>query len=256
MITPTNPFTKALSENRSQIGLWNSLSNNISAEVLASAGYDWALLDMEHSPNDLRSILAQLQVYAPSHTTAIVRPETNDPVLVKRLLDIGAEGLLFPMVQTVEEAEKAVSATRYPPRGIRGVSGATRGNAYGRKKDYFDRIEDETAVLLQLETRSALENAMEIAAVDGVTGIFFGPADIGADIGHLGQPMHDDVWELIMPVAKQLMANGVRVGTLVLDAQFAAKLIKEGFTFVACGSDLGLLAKSADNLLASVKGAL
>ena len=187
MKTPENPFNRALKEKQAQLGLWNSLSNNISAELLSHAGFDWALIDMEHSPNDLRSVYSQLQAYASSYTTAIVRPETNDPVLVKRLLDIGAEGLLFPMVQSVEEAEKAVAATRYPPRGIRGVSGSTRGNAYGRRKDYFTRIEDETAVLLQLETRHELSQAEEIAAVDGVSGIFFGPADIGADIGYLGQ---------------------------------------------------------------------
>ena len=253
MNTPVNPFTRALTEKRGQIGLWNSLSNNITAELLSSCGYDWALLDMEHSPNDLRSIYSQLQAYSSSPTTAIVRPETNDPVLVKRLLDIGAEGLLFPMVQSVEEAEKAVSATRYPPRGIRGVSGSTRANAYGRRKDYFTRIEEETAVLLQLETRSALEKADAIAAVDGVTGVFFGPADIGADIGCLGQPMSDAVWDLIMPVAERLIANGVAVGTLVQDAKFGADLLNKGFSFVACGTDTILLAKSADAQLASVK---
>ena len=247
-----NPFTHALKNNQSQIGLWISLSSNFAAEVIAPAGYDWVLLDMEHCPNTIQSVLGQLQTFAASDTTAIVRPEWNDPVLVKRLLDIGARGLLFPMIQSVEEAEKAVASTRYPPRGIRGVSGATRANGFARTTDYFERVEEETSVLLQLETRAALERAEDIAAVDGVSGVFFGPADIGADIGQLGKPMAPEVWELIMPVAKKLIAKGVPVGTLVSDAAFSAKLIQEGFTFVACGSDTGLLAKASDHLLAEV----
>jgi len=211
---------------------------------------------MEHAPNSIRTVLGQMQAFSATTTTAIVRPETNDPVLVKRLLDLGAEGLLFPMVQTVEEAEKAVSATRYPPRGIRGVSGATRANAFARKTDYFEKIEEQTTVLLQIETREALGRAEEIADVDGVSGLFFGPADIAADIGQLGKPMCDEVWELIMPVARKLIAKGMPVGTLVMDPVFTAKLLNEGFTFVACGSDTGLLARGADNLLSAVKKAL
>ncbi len=124
------------------------------------------------------------------------------------------------------------------------------------RQDYFSRVEQETTVLLQLETRQALENAEEIASVDGVSGVFFGPADIAADIGHLGKPMADEVWELIMPVAKKVMALGIPVGSLVLDAGFSARLLKEGFTFMACGSDIALLSKGADKLLADVKAEL
>jgi len=211
---------------------------------------------MEHSPNDYMSVLAQLQVYAASDTTAIVRPEWNDPVIVKRLLDLGAQGLLFPMIQSVQEAEQAVAATRYPPRGIRGVSGNMRGNRFGRIKDYATTVETQTTVLLQLESLQAVNQAEQIAAVDGVSGIFFGPADIASDIGKLGKPMDDAVWEIIMPAAKKLMAMGMPVGTLVSDAGFAAKLLNEGFTFVACGSDSGLLAKASDDLLADVKARL
>lgn len=251
-LTP-NTFTRALENNQKQIGLWVSLSSNFSAEVIAPSGYDWVLLDMEHSPNDLNSIMSQLQVFKSSNTTAIVRPDWNDPVKVKRLLDTGAPGLLFPMVQTPEEAAAAVAATRYPPRGIRGVSGSTRANAFGRTTDYFAEVEKQTSVLVQLETRAAVERAEEIAAVDGVTGVFFGPADIAADIGQLGKPMCDEVWDLVWPAAKALIAKGMPVGTLVLDADFASNLLRDGFSFVACGSDTGLLARGADGLLASVK---
>ena len=253
MKMPANSFVHAIREGKKQIGLWASLSNNYSAEVLATAGFDWMLLDMEHSPNEIPLVLGQLQALAGSATTAIVRPDWNDSVKVKRLLDIGAPGLLFPMVQSVAEAELAVAATRYPPRGVRGVSGATRANAFGRVSDYFDRVEAETAVLVQLETRQAMDEAEAIAAVDGITGVFFGPADIGADLGHVGQPMHEAVWDHVMPVAKKLMAKDVPVGTLVFDAEFAAQLLNEGFTFVACGSDISLLTKGAAGLLAGVK---
>ena len=251
-----NKFTHAIAAGDKQIGLWISLASPFVAEVTAPAGYDWALIDMEHSPNDYFTVLGQLQAFAATQTTAIVRPEWNNPVIVKRLLDLGVPGLLFPMIQTVEEAQLAVSATRYPPHGIRGVSGATRATKFGRISDYVARVEDETAVILQLETAAAIGRAVDIASVDGVSGIFFGPADIAADIGLVGQPMHRDVWDLIRPAAQALIAKGIPVGTLVMDTEFAAKLLNDGFTFVACASDSGLLAKASDAALAAVKDAL
>jgi len=256
MNLPPNPFARALVAGDQQIGLWISLCSNVAAEVTAHARFDWALIDMEHSPNDYLSVLAQLQVFAGSDTTALVRVEWNDAVAVKRLLDLGAQGLLFPMIQNVAEAEKAVAATRYPPAGIRGVSGTTRATRFGRVSDYLDRVEAETTVLLQIETAAALDRAEDIAAVDGVNGIFFGPADIAADIGKLGRPMDAEVWARIRPVAQKLIARGMPVGTLVSDPAFAAQLMDEGFSFVACGLDTGLLARAADNLLADVKGRL
>lgn len=185
-----------------------------------------------------------------------MRVEWNDTVAVKRLLDLGAPGILFPMIQTVEEAKRAVAATRYPPYGARGVSGTTRATKFGRVTDYTAGIEDETTVLLQLETRAAVEQAEAITDVEGVSGIFFGPADIAADIGKLGKPMDPDVWALIKPAAQKLIDKGVPVGTLVLDLAFAIELLNERFSFVACGTDTSLLAKASDHLLASVKGGL
>lgn len=251
-----NAFTAALGRGDKQIGLWITLCSNFVADVTAPAGYDWALVDMEHSPNDYQSVLGQLQAYAASDTTAIVRVEWNDTVAVKRLLDLGAPGILFPMIQSVEEAEQAIAATRYPPRGVRGVAGATRATKFGRITDYVARVEDETTVLLQLETRAAVEQAEAIATVDGVNGIFFGPGDIAADIGKVGKPMDPEVWALIKPAAQKLIARGIPVGTLVLDPAFASELLNEGFTFVACGTDASLLAKASDHLLATVKSGL
>ncbi len=248
-----NAFLAKLRAGTPQIGVWVGLASPFAAEIIAGAGFDWAMIDMEHSPNDLTSVLGQLQAFAAYDTTAMVRPEWNDAVLVKRLLDIGAPGLLFPMVQSVEEAKKAVAATRYPPNGIRGVSTSTRANKFGRVTDYFSKAEGELAVLLQVETRAAVNLAVEIGQVQGCDGVFFGPADIGADMGILGQPMHSDIWDFILPAAKRLMAAGIPVGTLVGDSTFARRLLDEGFTFVACGVDASILSRGADALVQSMK---
>lgn len=256
MKLPSNLFAKGLKTRVKQIGLWLNLSNNISAEVVAAANFDWLVIDMEHSPNDLSTVLSQLQVFEAYSTTAIVRLDWNDFVQVKRLLDIGAPGLLFPMIQSVKDAERAVAATRYPPKGIRGVAASTRATRYGRVKDYTATVERETLVLLQIETIAALEQAEQIAAVDGVDGILFGPADIAADIGKVGEPMNEAVWKVIMPVARKLIKQGMPVGTLATDADFATILFNEGFSFVACGSDAALLANACDNLIENVKKGL
>ncbi|PUB15422.1 HpcH/HpaI aldolase family protein [Yoonia sediminilitoris] len=252
----TNEFEKALKAQQKQIGLWVSLCSPIAAGVVAHAGYDWAVVDMEHTANDYMSVLHQLQVFAASNTTAIVRPEWNDPVVVKRLMDIGVQGLLFPMIGSVEEAKKAVAATRYPPKGMRGVAGVTRANKFGRVTDYVDRVEAETTIILQLESADAIAQAEQIAAVDGVSGIFFGPADIAADIGAAGGALDPAVWELVLPAAEKLIAMGMPVGTLVTDPKFATELLHKGFTFVACGLDTLMLARAADAVLAQVKGEL
>jgi len=256
MKVATNPFAEGLVKQEKQIGLWVSLSNNYVADVLSYTGFDWVMIDMEHSPNDLHTVLSQLQAFAATQTPALVRPPWNEPVIVKRLLDLGAPGLLFPMIQNADEARAAVAATRYPPAGVRGVAGATRATKFGRIQNYPADYEAQTPVIMQVETAEALKNASEIAAVDGVDAIFFGPGDIAGDLGIVGQAMSDQVWDLIMPVAKELIAKGVPVGTLVLDAEFGTNLLNEGFSFVACGADSALLAKSADQLLTKVKGGL
>ncbi|MEM8811435.1 MAG: aldolase/citrate lyase family protein [Pseudomonadota bacterium] len=252
----TNTFKAAIKAGQPQVGLWISLCSNYAAEATAYAGFDWALLDMEHSPNELGIVLSQMQAFADSSTMTLVRPMWNDPVLVKRLLDAGAPGLLFPMIQSPEEAQAAVAATRYPPKGIRGVGMTHRGNRFGHSKDYFDRIEDELCVLVQVETRSALDQVEAIASVDGVDGVFFGPADISADYGKLGQPNDPEIWTIIKAAAAKVRALGKPVGTLVGSAEKGIELLNDGFAFVACGTDLGLLVRSADALAASVKKGL
>ena len=252
MKMPINSFKAALKAGEKQIGLWVSLSSNYAAEVVASAGFDWLCVDTEHAPGDHMTVLGQLQAIAP-HTSCIVRPPWNDTVMIKRMLDMGAPGLLLPMVQNADEARAAVSAVRYPPAGVRGVAGGIRGNQFGRYTDYNDRVDDETVVIVQIESQAAMALSEEIGAVDGVDGVFFGPADISADMGLMGQTMHKDVWSAIRASAKPLMERGVPVGTLVLDPAFGAQLLDEGFTFVAVGTDLSLLARATDNLLGDMK---
>ncbi len=248
-----NQFLAAIREGRKQIGLWVSLTSNYAADVVAAAGYDWLLVDMEHSPNDLTMVLGQLQAIEAHGGAAIVRPPWNDKVMVKRLLDMGAPSLLFPMVQSVAEAEAAVAATCYPPDGVRGVAGSVRASKFGRDTDYFAKANAQTCVIVQAETLSAIAQVTDIADVSGVDGVFFGPADIAADMGLLGQHMSDAVWDVIMDAARKLIARGVPVGTLVTDSDFAARLLNEGFTFVACGLDTHILATGADALLAKVR---
>jgi 4-hydroxy-2-oxoheptanedioate aldolase len=256
MELPQNTFKQAIGRGDKQIGLWNSLCSNIAADILAPAGYDWVLLDMEHSPSDLRTVLGQLQAYQAYGTIAAVRPTWKNPVLVKPLLDMGATTLLFPMVQSVEEAAKAVASTRYPPRGNRGVSLSQRGNRFGRVSDYVARVEEKICVLVQIETREALSRVGEIAAVEGVDGIFFGPADLSADMGIIGQLGHADLWAAIAEGVAAAAERGKPSGTLVGDPEKAIALFGEGFTFVACGSDINLLARGADALLSKVRNAI
>lgn len=250
-----NQFLAAIRSGQKQVGLWVSLAHPYAAEVVAGAGYDWLCVDMEHSPGDVMTVVTQLQAIAP-YTSAIVRPPWNDTVMVKRLLDAGAPGLLFPMVQSVDEAQAAISATRYPPNGVRGFAGGVRGGGFGRIKDYAATVDDETCVILQVETQSAIDLATQIGAVQGCDGVFFGPADIAADMGLVGQPLHADVWARIMPVAKALMKQGVPVGTLVTEQTMAIDLLNDGFTFVAVGTDTGLLVKATDSLLADVRAGI
>ena len=183
MQLPENRFRRALQAGQAQIGLWSSLSSSYTVEVIAGAGFDWILLDMEHSPNDLESVLGQLQAAAPYPTHPVVRVPWNEMVAMKRVLDIGAQSLLVPYVCTAEEAAAAVAHMRYPPGGVRGVAGTTRATRFGRIKDYARRAQGELCLLVQIETRAALDNIEAICAVDGIDGVFIGPADLHASPG-------------------------------------------------------------------------
>lgn len=250
---PINSFKQAISNGQRQIGLWSCLCSNLTADVIGTAGYDWIVIDMEHTVNDLPAVLGQLQALEVGDTTPVVRVPWNEPVIVKRLLDLGAFTLLFPMVQSAEEATAAVAATRYPPKGIRGVALGQRASRFGRVEDYAERVEQEICVLVQIETRRGLANVAEIAAVDGIDGVFFGPADLSADMGLFGKPGHPDVTAAILEGAKKVKELDKPTGILIGNETQAIGWLDAGFEFVACGSDIAILARGAEALLARVK---
>jgi 4-hydroxy-2-oxoheptanedioate aldolase len=253
MDLPQNPFKRALKAGKAQIGLWSSLSSNYSVEVIAGAGYDWILLDCEHSPNDLESLLTQLQAAAPYPSHPVVRVPWNDMVTIKRVLDIGAQSLLIPYVSTAEEARAAVSHTRYPPSGVRGVAGTTRATRFGRVKDYAKRAHEEICVLVQVETQGALDNIEAICAVDGVDGVFIGPADLHASLGHTGEIANPAVKPLIDEAIRRIRKQGKAPGILTPNEADAKHWLGCGALFVAVGADVGILARGAEALAAKFK---
>jgi 4-hydroxy-2-oxoheptanedioate aldolase len=250
MNLPENTFKRALAEGRQQIGLWSCLADSFAAEAIAGSGFDWILFDTEHSPADATSLLPILQAVAPYPTTAIVRPAANDAVLIKRFLDIGAQTLLIPYVQTGQEAADAVAAMRYPPRGIRGVAGTTRATGFGRIKDYAIRAEAELCLLVQIETQLGLDNLDAIAMTEGVDGVFIGPADLAASLGHPGNPGHPDVVAQIESAIARLKALGKPAGILTPNEAFAKRCIGLGTLFTAVGQDLGVLVSQTQALRA------
>lgn len=250
-----NAFKAALAEGRLQRGLWSSLCSPLVAELLSQSGFDWILFDAEHSPIEVAGQLPLLQAAAVGTASLAVRPPWNDKVLIKRVLDMGAQTVLLPFVQTPEEAQDAVRACRYPPHGIRGVGGSTRSSAYGRVKDYAHLADDQVCVLVQVETAEALARLPEIAGVEGVDGVFIGPADLSASLGHLGNPGHEVVQVAIQKAAETIRAAGKAPGILATSATDARRYIDWGFLFVACGIDLRILSQGVDDLLAEVGAA-
>ncbi len=253
MELPVNSFKRALKANKLQIGLWCSLSHHYAVELLAGAGFDWLLLDTEHSPNDLESVLMQLQAAAPYPSHAVVRVPWNDMVTIKRTLDIGAQSLLIPYVQNAEEAKAAVAYTRYPPAGVRGVAGVTRATRFGRVKDYAKRAQEEICVLVQVETQQALDNIESIAAVEGVDGVFIGPADLHASLGYTGETNNAKVMPVIDEAIRRIRKCGKAPGILTGVEADARRWIDCGGLFVAVGADTGVLARGADALAAKFR---
>ena len=251
MELPVNKFKHALKAGKPQIGIWSSLSSHIVAEILAHSGFDWVLLDTEHSPNELPMVQSQLHAMQGGSANPVVRVPWNDMVMIKRYLDIGAQSLLIPYVQSVEEAQNAVKFTRYPQAGVRGVAGGTRAAGYGRTKDYLKRAHEQLCVLVQVETRKAMASIEAIAAVDGIDGVFIGPNDLSADMGYLGNWQHPEVWKVMEEAAKKIRQAGKAPGILVGEAD-GKRCLDLGYLFVAVGSDIGLL-RAGDALAAKFK---
>ena len=249
-----NPFKRAILAGKPQVGLWSSLSSHVTVEILAGAGFDWLLIDQEHSPNELPMVHSQLQATVGGTAHPVVRPPWNDTVMIKRLLDTGVQSFLIPYVQDEAEARAAVAATRYPPKGVRGFASASRASRFGRVKDYYARYEEEICVLVQVETRHALGNLEAIAGVEGVDGVFIGPGDLSADMGHLGNPGHPEVQAAIEDAIGRIKACGKAPGILTGDEKFARRYVELGCLFTAVGADVAILARGSEQLAARFKG--
>ena len=248
-----NEFKRAIVAGRQQVGLWVSLASPYVTECVAGSGFDWLLLDGEHSPNDPITILSQLQAAAPYPVSCVVRPAWNDKVLIKRYLDVGTQSLLIPYVQNAAEAEAAVQAIRYPTRGVRGVASTTRSGRFGRITDYLKRAEEELCLLVQIETREGLDNLEAIARTPGIDGVFIGPADLAAGLGHLGEQGHPEVQAAIEDGLKRVRACGKPAGILTPDEATARKYIAWGSVFTAVGLDVHILARESEKLAAKFK---
>jgi 4-hydroxy-2-oxoheptanedioate aldolase len=250
---PRNAFKQALAQGERQLGLWSGLANPIAAEIIAGAGFDWIVIDGEHAPNDISTLVPQLQAMRGGTAEPVFRVPWNEPVIIKRALDVGARTLLIPFVQNAEEAKRAVAATRYPPLGIRGVAVGPRAIDYGRTQNYHRNAHLDTCVLVQIETRAALREIEAVAAVEGIDGIFIGPSDLAADFGHLGNPKHPDVQAAIKDAAERIRAAGKSAGTLAGNVDDVEYLFGLGYNFTATGSDVGILARGAENIAARFK---
>lgn len=256
MPAPKNTFRQALKEKRSQIGFWQALANPYTVEISADAGYDWLLLDAEHAPNDIPLLVAQLQAMKGSASHAVIRPPVGDTVIIKQLLDIGAQTLLVPMVESGAQAEALVKATRYPPHGVRGVGAAlARASRFNRIPDYLQTANDEICLLLQIESRAGLAALDDIATVEGVDGVFIGPADLAADMGFLGKPGAPEVQAAVEDGLRRIQAHGKAAGILTGDLGLAKRYVELGATFVAIGNDVTLFASATTKLLADFHAA-
>ena len=234
-----NSFKRDLLAGKKLIGIWSSLANEITTEALGVAGFDWVVLDGEHSPNNVRTFITQLMALKDSPTAPVVRPTCNNAAEIKLLLDSGFYNFLIPFVESADEARSAVSATRYPPQGIRGVSVSQRSNRYGTVPDYFKNVNQHICVMVQIESRAGVAAVKDIAAVDGVDCIFVGPSDLAAALGHLGNASHPEVQAAIAQVFADAKAAGKPSGILAPVEADARRYLAMGATFVGVGSDLG-----------------
>ena len=250
----TNRFLEALRAGRAQIGLWLGLADPYCAEICAGAGFDWVVIDGEHAPNDVPTTLAQLQALAAYPVTPVVRPPVGEVWLIKQYLDLGVQTLLIPMVESAEQARLLVAATRYPPAGIRGVGSAlARASRWNRTPGYLQAADAGICLLVQIESVAGLAALDEIAAVEGVEGIFIGPADLSASLGHLGDPGHPDVARAIEDAVVRTRRAGKASGILASDEGVAKHYLSLGCTFVAVGVDTSLLARASEELVARFK---
>ncbi|MCX4176985.1 MULTISPECIES: HpcH/HpaI aldolase/citrate lyase family protein [Paraburkholderia] len=254
MKLPGNSFKHRLSEAAPQFGLWAALADGYVTELLATAGFDWIVIDNEHAPNDVRSSLSQLQVLGGYPCQPIVRPVKNDVAVIKQYLDIGAQTLIIPMIDTEADAELAVAATRYPPGGVRGVGSALgRASRWNKVDGYFENASKELCLIVQVESTIGMDNLEAIANVDGVDGVFFGPADLSASMGFEGDPSHPVVRQAVCAGIKQVRAIGKSAGVLATYRAYADEYLAAGANLIAIATDTGLLSRAASDVVSSFK---
>lgn len=249
MPAPRNLFKKAIASDECQLGLWVALANPISTELCAGAGFDWLLLDGEHGPNDVRSILAQLQAVSAHRSHPVVRIPVADATLIKQMLDIGAQTLLVPMVDTPDQAMQMARAMRYPPRGTRGIGAAlARASGFNAIPDYLQTADAEVCLLVQAETRKSIGNLEAIAATEGVDGVFIGPSDLAADMGLIGRAETPEVVQVVEEAIERVVRSGKPIGVLAANPVIAHRYLEKGATFVAIGTDVGALRAGLANI--------
>ena len=254
MDMPRNEFLQRLRERRMQVGLFVGLASAYSTEILATTGFDWLLIDGEHAPNTPASVLAQLQAAAPYPASLVVRPVNHDAALIKQYLDVGAQTLLVPMVESVAEAAALVRAVRYPPQGMRGVgTSLARAARWNAVRDYARQANEEICLVVQIESRQGLANLDAILMVDGVDGIFIGPADLAASMGYLGQSSHPEVRAAIEDAVRRIAPTGKAAGVFVTDPELARHYRNCGASFIAVGGDTTLLRTAAQTLANSFR---
>ena len=256
MPAPINPFKKALEEGKTVFGCWMSMAEGFTASVLGRAGFDWLLIDGEHSPNDIRSIRDQVLALESSSSHTVVRVPIGETWIIKQMLDLGIQTILVPIVETAEQARELVRACRYPPDGTRGVGyGVSRSGGYGQFENYGPTADAQICLLVQVETKLGLENLDDILAVEGVDGVFIGPADLSASLGYLGQTMHPDMQKTILAVIKQISDSGKAAGILTTDEGMIQASLDAGARFVAVAMDIALLIDNAKAAASKWKGA-
>lgn len=234
-------------------GGWAGMGSTVATEILGHMGFDWVLVDGEHGNNDHASFVSQLLALNTGSAAAFVRPESNNPVMLKRLLDLGFYNFMIPMIENAEHARKAVEATRYPPQGIRGVSVSTRSNRFGLQADYFSKINSRICVVAQIETAQSVDQIESIASVDGIDCLFIGPQDLAASMGYLANPSEETVQELIKSAAQRICSLGKPAGILAGDEREALRYREWGYKFIGVSSDQGLIRRGVHQIFSVLK---
>lgn len=245
---PINSFKARMLAREPQIGLWSALGSSVCAELCAAADFDWMLIDAEHGLNDVPSVFPQLQAIAAYRTHAVVRPPEGDTALIKRYLDIGAQTLMIPMVETVEQAESIAKAAAYAPQGVRGLATMTRAARWSRMPDYVAKAREQICLIAQIESVAGVENLDGIAAVPGIDSLFVGPADLAASMGYPGQPSHPEVVTEVWRSLERITAAGKPAGIFVVDEKFARECLDRGYCYAAVGADAIILSRGVDEL--------